>query len=250
MSSTGTSSAVRNDSSEQRIQSQDGTVPRVGRLFAVAVQKVFPADDGGGVRAFICPTCSHVAQSRVIGKFVQNLLCEPTAEFALLKCSSPECQAPVVQVREDFGGGFEADTPGVYFPTPRRLNPAIPEELRDEFSEARTCFEAKAHRASVMMARHALERTCHMNGATKGTLQAKLETLEKQGTISGDLTEWADLLRLTGNAGSHDDDDVSPEDAKDMLDFTEALLNHLYVLRARFDEFKARRQQKTAPNSV
>jgi hypothetical protein len=208
-----------------------------------------PVEDDD-IRAFICPSCSQVASSRVIGRFVQNVSWEPPAEFALLACSSAECQAPVVQVREDFGGGYELDTPGIYFPTPRRLNPAIPEELRAEFSEARTCFDAKAYRASVMMARHALERTCHMNGATKGTLQTKLEALEKQGTISGDLTEWADLLRLTGNAGSHDDDDVSPEDAKDMLDFTEALLNHLYVLRARFDEFKARRQQKASPNNT
>lgn len=217
----------------------------------MAVQRVRPGDledDDDDIRSFICPDCSHVASSRVIGKFVQNVWGEPEYEYVLLKCSAPDCQAPIVQIREDLGGGFAADPPGIYFPPPRRLSPAIPEELREEFNEARTCFQAKAHRASVMMARHALERTCHMNGATKGTLQAKLETLEKQGTISGDLTEWADLLRLTGNSGAHDDDDVSPKDAEDMLDFTEALLNHLYVLRARFGEFKARRQQKAASN--
>lgn len=214
----------------------------------MAFSRVEPGEDDD-FRAFICPDCSHVASGRVIGKFVQQRHCEPWAEFALLKCSEPECQAPVVQIREDLGGGFAADAPGIFYPPPRRLSPAIPEELRDEFTEARACFQAKAYRASVMMARHALERTCHMNGATKGTLQAKLETLEENGTISGDLTEWADLLRLTGNAGAHDDDDMSPKDAEDMLDFTEALLNQLYVLRARFDEFKARRQQKTAPNS-
>ena len=84
----------------------------------------------------------------------------------------------------------------------------------------------------------------------QGDASDEAEALEKQGTIGGDLTEWADLLRLTGNAGSHDDDDVSPEDAKDMLDFTEALLNHLYVLRAWFDEFKARRRQKASPNNT
>ncbi|MBP1159807.1 DUF4145 domain-containing protein [Rhodococcus sp. PvR099] len=152
---------------------------------------------------------------------------------------------PIVQVREDFGSGYEADRPGIYYPSPRRISLAVPRDIRAEFSEARKCFEAKAYRAAVVMVRRTLEGTCVDQGATKRNLAANLQEMKESGKIDGVLAEWADLLRIAGNAGAHFGKEVSAQDAEDALDFAEALIDHIYVLRARFGEFKARHQPST-----
>jgi hypothetical protein len=170
----------------------------------------------------------------------------PPAEFALLQCGHRDCQAAIVQVREDYGRGYDEDKPSIYYPSPRRLSHAVPRALRDGFAEARKCYEAKAYGATLVMVRRTLEGTCADQGSTKRTLAESLKDLQTRGKIDGLLAEWADLLRVVGNEGAHfTANKVSAQDAEDALDFAEALLDHLYVLRARFDGFQSRQQERT-----
>jgi hypothetical protein len=68
--------------------------------------------------------------------------------------------------------------------------------------------------------------------------------------IDGTLAEWADALRVVGNEGAHYTGRVvAREDAEDALDFAEALLDHLYVLRQRFTDFQSRLAARKAKNS-
>ena len=97
------------------------------------------------------------------------------------------------------------------------------------------------------MARRTLEGTCADQGITRGSLAARLKKLHDKGTIDQTLTEWADALRVIGNVGAHySETTVSRQDADDALAFAEALLDHIYVLRQRFDEFKTRISQSNA----
>ena len=200
------------------------------------------------IRAFVCPKCGDTAKSKVHGRVIAyDPEAGPPAEFALVQCSNEECQSPLVQVREDYGRGFEEDKPTFYYPAPRRLSNAIPRRLREAFDEARRCYEAKAYRATVAMVRGTLEGTCADQGSTKATLAQSLQELQMQGKIDGILAQWADLLRIVGNEGAHfSERSVTAEDAKDALDFAEALLDHLYVLRERFEIFKARQDKRQA----
>ena len=60
--------------------------------------------------------------------------------------------------------------------------------------------------------------------------------------IDGRLWEWAETLRSVRNAAAHfNDEGVSRQDAEDSLAYSEALLDYLYVLKARFDAMRARR---------
>lgn len=196
------------------------------------------------VRAFVCPKCDEPSKSAVLGRTTAyNDDWEIPAEFAFLQCGN--CLFPLVQWREDFGQGFGADKPVFMYPAPRRLSHEIPRQLRAEFDEARKCFAAKAYGATVVMVRRTLEGTAQHEGVDKRTLDEALKELQAQGKIDGMLAEWADLLRVVGNDGAHfTGNAVDREDAEDSLDFAEALLDHLYVLRKRFDAFKARRPQK------
>ena len=91
------------------------------------------------------------------------------------------------------------------------------------------------------MVRRVLEGTCAEQGVKGKTLQKAIQELAETGRIDQTLVEWADVLRRVGNKGAHYTGEAVPRlDAEDALAFTEALLDHLYVLRRRFDEFRSR----------
>jgi len=78
-------------------------------------------------------------------------------------------------------------------------------------------------------------------GVKKKTLAMSLKELQKRGHIDGTLAEWATALRVAGNQGAHyTGKPVARDDAEDSLAFAEALLDHVYVLRKRFEAFKKR----------
>ena len=166
----------------------------------------------------------------------------PAAEYVLIQCD--RCGVPSVQVREDYGRGFEDDEPEIVFPAPRRLSRNIPRPLRRDWEEARTCFDAKAYTATAVMVRRTLEGTCKENGIGGKSLYKGLADLKDRGLIDGPLADWADALRVLGNQGAHYTvETVTREDAADALDFAEALLDHVYVFRKRFDDFMSRRDE-------
>jgi hypothetical protein len=202
-------------------------------------------------RVFTCPHCEKAALAKVCGQAFWSGLnrdgepVNPPEEWSLVQCKN--CALPSLQLREDYGGGFEEDEPIFLYPNPPRLSPNVPYDLRKEWEEAQICFKAKAYAACSVMARRTLEGTCIELGVNKGSLAKSLKELQKKGLIDGMLAEWADALRIAGNKGAHfTGEPVSREDAEDALAFTEALLDHVYVLRKRFEEFQGRlnRRQK------
>ena len=95
------------------------------------------------------------------------------------------------------------------------------------------------------MSRKCIEAVCHELGETKGPLNRRLSNLRENGKIDQKLLEWADQLRLIGNDAAHDLEIIMEQvDAKDALDFVEAILMYVFTLTMRFEEFK-RRQNKT-----
>ncbi len=163
-------------------------------------------------------------------------------EFQTTLMACDECGGPLLFNQADFGDGME-ELVRVWPAAERPLNPAIPEALRNEHDEARRCYQAKAYTASVVMIRRTLEGVCADQGASEKVLARGLEKLRETGRLDGRLYEWATELRLLGNEGAHyTGNQVSPEFARDALEFGEAMLDYMYVLTARFEDFKLRRQ--------
>jgi hypothetical protein len=70
-----------------------------------------------------------------------------------------------------------------------------------------------------------------------------LPSLRDAGEIDDRLLEWGNALRMVGNEAAHDVlAEISREDAEDILDFTEAILEYLYTFKERFDQFQERRR--------
>lgn len=69
--------------------------------------------------------------------------------------------------------------------------------------------------------------------------------MREKNIIDGSLFEWAEGLRLAGNRAAHDiDTDVSPQDARDVSEFTDALIEYVVVYRERFEQFKMRQSSR------
>jgi hypothetical protein len=200
------------------------------------------ADESPKTWPFICPHCEQASNAVVRGQAYWQGSDEsegPPAEWTLVQCD--RCYEPTLQVREDFGGGFADDSPVTVYPTATRLSPSVPDSLRREWEEAQTCFRAKAYAASVVMVRRTLEGTCADQGVKEKTLDRNLKKLAHDGLMDKTLAEWADAMRIAGNKGAHYTGKPVPrEDAEDALAFAEALLDHIYVLRKRFDAFRKR----------
>ena len=135
----------------------------------------------------------------------------------------------------------------VYPPRDRELSSLIPEQLRQVHEEARACFRAKAYTAAAVMSGRTLEGACATHGIKERNLQQSLSKMKEEGHIDGRLWEWAQTLRNVRNSAAHfDSNTITKQDAEDSIAFSEALLDYLYVLTARFEALKDRRAKRAS----
>ena len=92
------------------------------------------------------------------------------------------------------------------------------------------------------MCRKALEGICAEHSVSERNLAASLKKMKEAGLIDDRLFEWSDSLRIAGNEAAHGVGlTISQPDAKDILEFTNAILDYLFSYRDRFEKFKQRR---------
>lgn len=161
----------------------------------------------------------------------------------------PRCLGAALYLQEDVGslsaGGWDEHWQ-VYPPQARRMSLSVPKALRVDHEEAQRCLEAKCYSAAAIMARRIIEGICRDQGYQSGDLFRRLKAMRDAGAIDARLYEWADAAREVGNEGAHASDaPVTREDAEEVLNFVEGLLDYLYVFQARFDDFKERRAERT-----
>lgn len=123
-----------------------------------------------------------------------------------------------------------------------RVNANLPKPLKVAYKEASACFKSKAYTATAIMCRKTLEGICVEHGTKGRNLNSSLKELKDKGIIENRLYEWANALRISGNEAAHDVNiTISAEDAGDILEFTNALLEYIFTFRDRFEDFKKRR---------
>lgn len=167
----------------------------------------------------------------------------PPIKYSFLKC--PKCWAPFLVFQENYGDGWDDDPYRIFPPQDKRVNPSFPEPIKNAYQEALACFKSKAFTATLIMCRKTLEGICSAHGITVKNLGESLKEMKINGIIENKLFEWAEALRISGNEAAHDVNiTVSSQDAKDIIEFTDALLEYVFTFRDKFDEFKKRRSMK------
>jgi hypothetical protein len=162
------------------------------------------------------------------------------------------CNGPFLVRESLFGipGEFETVTEeAVLYPASDRLALGdLPASVQRAHEQAVRAFGVALYEPSALMCRKALEAVCKLKGASGRNLYDRLAELAKSGVIDARLLEWAHEIRVVGNDAAHDPDgEVSKDDARDVLDLTEAILLYVFSLTARFDRFRVRRATPTPP---
>jgi len=81
----------------------------------------------------------------------------------------------------------------------------------------------------------------HHDPATK-SLALGLKKLKQDGVIDDRIFGWGEALRENRNLGAHaTTEKVSKDDARDLLDFSAAICEYVFILNEKFTRFQARR---------
>lgn len=131
------------------------------------------------------------------------------------------------------------------YPAPFTVAPEIPEEIRRGMIEAYELFDSGFFRPTGIMCRMIIEGMVKEKGASGNNLDKQIDDLATKGIIEQRLKTWAHALRLHGNDAVHEiATTISEEDARDLLDFTSAILNYVYVIGAKFTAYLQRNPSK------
>jgi len=134
----------------------------------------------------------------------------------------------------------------------------IPTHIGANLSEALRCMSVDAFNAVAEMCRRCVETSCIELGAPKRRrkLEHKIDWLAAKGKITPTLADMAHKVRVGGNRGAHPSSDparpeeITPEHAKALLEFTKQYLAYIYVMPKRLNELDFSRSgavQKALP---
>jgi len=130
----------------------------------------------------------------------------------------------------------------------------IPRVVKDSLTEADKSLQVGAYTASCVMLGRALEALCRdileptaSASSTPPTPKKKMmlgqgiKALKDGKHIDERLFDWSQQLHAFRNVAAHPDDIIiSRQDAEDLQIFTYAIIEYIYDLSDRYDEFKAR----------
>lgn len=203
-----------------------------------------------------CPKCNILVEAKVIaegyGGFRSNAI-NPIDEVDTeyhgdhyFVCLCRRCDQPFLIRQSLYGipGEFESITDeSVLYPTESNLiQEALPKSVKTAYDQAARSLKASLFEPCVLMCRKCLEAVCKTLGAQGRDLSKRLVSLSEAGHIDSRLLSWAHEIRLVGNEAAHEMEiPVTKEDARDILDFTEAILIYVFSLTKRFESLKVRR---------
>jgi len=116
-------------------------------------------------------------------------------------------------------------------PLPSPTDERIPNPMRGDLAEAKTCYSVRVFRGCAVIARRAIQSACIDKGANSSDkLERQLEDLSLKGVITKELASWGHSVRWIGNDAAHPDSPkVEEKDADDILKLAEEFLRVIYV---------------------
>jgi hypothetical protein len=126
------------------------------------------------------------------------------------------------------------------------VDAAVPPNVARSYQEARRSLRGQNFMAAALLCRRTIELVCKHFNASGKWLPEKVTDLHTRAIIDHRMRDWSlHVLRYHGNNAAHDDtDEVSPADASDAVEFTKAIIWHLFVFDAAYAEHMNRRVPK------
>lgn len=186
-----------------------------------------------------CHQCEAVVDARMIAQHEAYDPEEDPCPFQVHLLECPRCKTTLVVGLYEYEEGL----PTRLWPSPRRnVSWYIPQEIRRSLEEADKCYRAGAFMACAVMCGRALEGICRHFEVKSRYTRGGLRELREQNIIDARLFEWSEALQSARNAAAHaSNETMSKEDARDLMDLGNAICEYVFVLTARFNEFRRRR---------
>lgn len=202
------------------------------------------------IRKFTCPHCHAISAFDCIFS-KRGIFQGEWYPISVWQCHN--CDRAIYlthqTARNNVDAGRSADPFSMLPATQPSVDSRVPKGIADDFIEAARDYNIASYKSSAVMARRTIQKMCLNLGATKGEkLHKQIDELKTNGKLHSDLADIATEIRFLGNDGAHPEDDgldeVSPEDAKEILDFTAELLDDLYVRPEKVAAMKKKREAK------
>ncbi len=196
-----------------------------------------------GTRVLDVKGIYHYTPRDTTGEYVPEI-----QEVAVLGACT-ECHQPVLASSWESldDPDYHASEYHVLYPrdkgSKRKLKFSLPKIITKSYDEAVRCENSKAWNACAVMVGRALEAVAKDYDPKVKTIATGIEKMHEAGAISSELLEWANALRFLRNIGAHaSPTDVEELDARESLDFLQAILETIYHLRPMFEKMKKRRK--------
>lgn len=195
---------------------------------------------------FECGYCESKVDGKIIGEHDFFNGEEPPTKVTFLEC--PVCHDSSL-VNQEIWEGFSPEGEHItnwgesvrVWPKVDIVDWRYPAEVKLSLEEARRCFKAQAYNACAVMCGRTLESICAEFDIKGKMLVNGLNKLLEKDVIDKKIYQWSEALRIQRNIGAHAlDKKINREDAEDILDFTNAICQYIFVLSIQFNNFKKR----------
>jgi hypothetical protein len=128
----------------------------------------------------------------------------------------------------------------VIFPVSGIDDPAIPTRVKEAFESALKLRKIDTNACSMQL-RRAMEIILVDQGAKERGLKDKIEEIANKGILPASLKEATFLTKKFGDSAAHGNELIADStDIDSLIDFTEYVIEYLYIIPAKIQQFKKR----------
>lgn len=130
--------------------------------------------------------------------------------------------------------GYEArfEVIDLYPKPPSHFAPEhVPDRVAAAYIEASENLHRQKYETSEILSRKALDlATKSLLPGSQKWLKGRIDELRDAGKITAEMADWAHIVRDEGNGSVHSEEEVTQEEAAELLAFTETFLMYAFTL--------------------
>lgn len=194
-----------------------------------------------------CPWCGVLTSGDAKSVHAAHRTSSGPFEYVVVyKCADPGCGRASLLVFETASTAVSSnvDLPATIFPT-RRSSYApdgVPKNIAQDFREAQDSYSSGFRYGAAVVARRVLQAAVRSFTGELKDLKTEINTLTSD-QLPKPLRDAAHEVRFVGNDAAHADQ-VTDDEVRDLLEFTEQALHQLFTVPAKVTAAAARRALK------
>lgn len=196
-----------------------------------------------------CAFCNEKGDFKIVSQFQKkNPQSNKMLHFDTLRCENCVGYVMVLWSTDSSGGGTDLHDYKV-LPWPIKIGEGSkhwPDEIKRFWKQAHSSIIGENWDAAALMARSALQAIMRDQKAVGKYLFNEIEDLSKKGQLPPIMKEFAEEVRELGNNSAHPKAgnlETSPKDAKDIVEFLDIVLDYLYDLPKKINDYRSRKNK-------